>query len=91
MIEWTVPIEAEATAAPLAITTSAVTPGTPAGVQLSGWSQSELMAPVQVDWLTMRLPYLDRHAMPAEGLAAQTNFTSVPVPLSGARVKSEFV
>ena len=38
VIEFTVPIEAEAkaTGVPLAITTSEFTPGTPAGLQLSG-------------------------------------------------------
>ena len=51
VIELTVPIEAEATASPVAITTSELTPGTPAGLQLSASSQSELTAPVHVDLL----------------------------------------
>jgi hypothetical protein len=72
VIELTVPIEAEAkaTGVPLAITTSEFTPGTPAGLQLSASSQSELIAPVHVDLLLMRLSFLDCHAMPAKGLAA---------------------
>jgi hypothetical protein len=65
VIEFTVPIEAEATAAPLAITTSEFTPGTPAGLQLFASSQFELTAPVHVDLLIMRLPTLDCRAMPA--------------------------
>ncbi len=51
VIELTVPIEAEATGAPVAITTSESTPGMPAGLQLSGSSQSEQTVPVQVDVL----------------------------------------
>ena len=75
VIEFTVPIEAEATAtgAPVAIVTSELAPGTPAGLQLSASSQSELTAPVHVDVLMVRLPYLvclpylDCHACPALG------------------------
>jgi hypothetical protein len=85
VIELTVPIEAEATGAPEAITTSEFTPGMPAGLQLFASSQSELTAPVHVDLPMMRLLTLI-----AASPWAQTNFTSVPVPLSGARVKSEF-
>jgi hypothetical protein len=55
VIELTVPIEAEATGAPLAITTSEFTPGMPAGLQLFGSFQSELTAPVHLDLLMMRL------------------------------------
>ena len=75
VIEFTVPIEAEATAtgAPVAIATSELASGTPAGLQLSASSQSELTAPVHVDVLIarlpylVRLPYLDCHACPALG------------------------
>ena len=67
MIELTVPIEAEATASPVAITTSELTPGTPAGLQLSASSQSELTAPVHVDLLMMLS--LTLIAMPALGAA----------------------
>ena len=58
VIEFTVPIEAEATAtgAPAAITTSELASGTPAGLQLSASSQSELTAPVHVDVLMMFSP-----------------------------------
>ncbi len=58
MIEFTVPIEAEAkaTGVPLAITTSEFTPGTPTGIQLSASSQSELTAPVHVEVLMMFSP-----------------------------------
>jgi hypothetical protein len=55
VIEFTVPIEAEATASPVAIVTSESAPGTPAGLQLSASAQSELTAPVHVDVLMMRL------------------------------------
>jgi hypothetical protein len=65
--ELTVPIEAEATGAPVAITTSEFTPGMPAGLQLSASFQSELTAPVHVDLLMMRL--LTLIAMPSGGLA----------------------
>ncbi len=53
MIEFTVPIEAEAkaTGVPLAIVTSEPAPGTPAGLQLSASAQSELMSPAHVDVL----------------------------------------
>jgi hypothetical protein len=70
VIELTVPIEAEATGAPLATTTSEFTPGMPAGLQLSASFQSELMGPVHVDLLMMRLPHLVCHATPLWGLAA---------------------
>jgi hypothetical protein len=56
VIEFTVPIEADATGAPAAITTSEFTPGTPAGLQLSASFQSELTAPVHVDLLMMISP-----------------------------------
>jgi hypothetical protein len=56
VIELTVPIEAEATARRVAITTSEFTPGTPTGLQLSGSAQSELTAPVHVDLLMMFPP-----------------------------------
>src|SRR5262249_45479019 len=58
VMELTVPIEAEATARPLAIVTSELAPGTPTGFQLSASAQSELTAAVHVDLLMMRLPYL---------------------------------
>jgi hypothetical protein len=51
VIEFTVPIEAEATASPVAIVTSELAPGTPAGSQLSASAQSELTAPVHIDVL----------------------------------------
>jgi hypothetical protein len=56
VIELTVPIEAEATASPVAIVTSELTPGTPTGLQLSASFQSELTAPVHVDLLMMVSP-----------------------------------
>jgi hypothetical protein len=93
VIELTVPIVAEATARPLAILTSELASGTPTGLQLSGSFQFELTAPVQVDLLMMFSPWVDGRATPARGDGggkhAQTNFTSVPVPLSWAREKSE--
>jgi hypothetical protein len=53
VIEFTVPIGAEATAtgAPAAITTSELAPGTAAGLQLPASSQSKLTSPVHVDVL----------------------------------------
>src|SRR6516164_4331019 len=56
VIEFTVPIEAEATGAPVAITASEFMPATPAGLQLSGSFQSELTAPVHVDLLMVFSP-----------------------------------
>jgi hypothetical protein len=57
VIELTVPIEAEATDVPLAITTSEFAPETPTGLQLSGSCQSELIAPVHVDLLRIGSPH----------------------------------
>ena len=51
VIEFTVPIEAEATASPMVIATSEPAPGIPAGLQLPASAQSELMSPVHVDLL----------------------------------------
>jgi hypothetical protein len=56
VIELTVPIEAEATGAPVLIVTSELTPGMPTGLQLPGSAQSELMEPVHVDLLMMFSP-----------------------------------
>jgi hypothetical protein len=46
-----VPIAAEATGAPVVITTFEPAPAIPAGLQLPTSAQSELMAPVHVDLL----------------------------------------
>jgi hypothetical protein len=56
VIEFTAPIEAEATGAPVAITTSEFRPGMPDGLQLSESFQSELIAPVHVDLLMIFPP-----------------------------------
>jgi hypothetical protein len=50
VIEFTVPIEAVATASPVAIVTSELASGTAAGLQLSASSQCELAVPVHVDF-----------------------------------------
>jgi hypothetical protein len=68
VIELTVPIEAEATACPVAIVTSELASGTPTGLQLSASAQSELAAPVHVDLLMMPLP--DLIAMPCAAKGA---------------------
>ena len=91
VIELTVPIEAEATASPVAIVTSELAPGTPAGLQLSASSQSgDGARPCR--FAHDASPYPDCHAMPAlqRPPRCSANLTSVPVPLSGARVKPDF-
>ena len=45
VIEFTIPIEAEATGAPVAIVTSEFAAGTPAGLQLPAAAQYELTRP----------------------------------------------
>ena len=71
MIEFTVPIDAEATGAPAAIATSELAPGTPVGLQLSGSAQSELTAPVHVDVdVLMRFSPLLRLPCPGHKTAA---------------------
>jgi hypothetical protein len=55
VIEFTVPIEAEATASPMVIATSEPAPGTPE-LQLPASAQSELFLPVHVDVVMMFSP-----------------------------------
>jgi hypothetical protein len=75
------------------IVTSEPAPGVSAGLQLPASAQSELLAPVHVDLLMMGVLTLITAPFP-QGIAArppaQANFTSVPVPLSEARVKFDF-
>ncbi len=86
VIEFTVPIEAEATASPVAMVTSELAPGMPAGLQLSASAQSELTAPVHVDVLMMRLLTLIAMRCPLcgrENLSGHRNVADEQEPLPG--------
>jgi hypothetical protein len=99
VIEFTVPIEAEATASPVAMVTSVSAPGTPAGLQLPASSQSELTAPVHVDLVMKYLPGINRMAKPARNgdhraladeLPDLQFATRIPRPASGHRRRDRF-
>ena len=59
-----VPFAAEATRAPVVITTFEPAPRMPAGLQLPASAQSELMAPVHVDLLGVLSQELTSHSQP---------------------------
>jgi hypothetical protein len=59
-----VPIAAEATRAPVVITTFEPAPRMPAGLQLPAPAQSELMAPVHADLLSVLSQELTSHSQP---------------------------
>ena len=93
VIEFTVPIEAEATASPVAIVTSELAPGTPPGLQLPGSAQSELTAPVHVDLLMMRLLTLIAMLRPLwgrENLSGHRNVADQQEPSRGNGNQAQF-